>query len=77
MHASLVHDALYRYLDNIPLSKIEVAQPFYDMLIEAGMPKLMATGYHYLVKKCGASDVLPDATSVNSDFTCTNFKHIK
>ena len=76
MHASLVHDALYQYLNNIPLSKIEVDQLFHDMLIEAGMPKLMAMTYHFLVIKFGASDVLPDDASGNSDFTCADFKHL-
>jgi hypothetical protein len=49
MHASLVHDALYQYLDNIPLSKNEVDQLFYQMLLEAGMPKIIAIGYHLFV----------------------------
>ena len=76
MHASLVHDALYQYLNNIPLTKIEVDQLFHDMLIEAGMPRHMAMGYHYLVKKFGASDVIPSDASDNSDFKCSDFKHL-
>jgi hypothetical protein len=73
MHASLVHDALYQYLDNIPLTKIQVDQLFYDMLIEAGMPKLMAKAYHWSVDKFGANDVYPDAAQANSEFCCDDF----
>jgi len=76
MHASLAHDALYQYLDKIPLSKIEVDQLFHDILLEAGMPKLFARAYHLSVQKLVASDVHPDDASVNSDFTCTNIKHL-
>jgi hypothetical protein len=76
MHASLVHDALYQYLVNIPLSKIEVEQLFHDILLEAGMPKLFARDFHLSVQKLGASDVHQDDASVNSDFTCRNFKHL-
>jgi hypothetical protein len=49
---------------------------FYQMLLEAGMPELLAKIYHFSVHKFGASDVHPDEASVNSDFTCTNFKHL-
>jgi len=76
MHASLVHDALYQYLNNIPLSKIEVDQLFHDMLIEAGMPRYMAMGYHLLVQRFGASDVLPDDAQANSDISCESFKQL-
>lgn len=77
MHASLVHDALYQYLDNIPLTKVQVDQLFHDMLIEAGMPKLMAKAYHWSVEKFGANDVLPDEVHPNSEFRNDNFKHFK
>ncbi|MFT6989820.1 MAG: hypothetical protein ACJASL_001793 [Paraglaciecola sp.] len=76
MHASLVHDALYQYLDNIPLSKIEVDQLFYDMLLEAGMPKLLARVYHFSVQQFGANDVLPNDAKVNSDISCETFKQL-
>ena len=42
MHASLIHDALYQYLDNIPLSNVGVDRLFYHILLEAGMPKPLA-----------------------------------
>jgi hypothetical protein len=76
MHASLVHDALYQYIDTIPLTKIQVDQLFHDMLIEAGMPKLMATAYHCSVAKFGAKDVYPDEAQANSDFSNEDFKQL-
>jgi hypothetical protein len=76
MHASLFHDALYQYLDNIPLSKIQVDQLFHDMLIEAGMPKLLAKAYHWSVDKFGADDVYPNDTQANSDFSSDDFKQL-
>lgn len=76
MHASLVHDALYQYLDTIPLTKVQVDQLFHDMLIEAGMPKLMAKAYHWSVDKFGANDVYPNDAQANSDFSCENFKQL-
>lgn len=76
MHASLVHDALYQYLHIIPLSKIEVDQLFYDMLLEAGMPKLLAQLYHFSVQKFGANDVLPDNAQISSDISCVSFKQL-
>jgi hypothetical protein len=76
MHASLVHDALYQYLDNIPLSKIEVDHLFYQMLLEAGMPRLLAKIYHFSVHKLGASDVLCDNAQVSSDMKCETFKQL-
>jgi hypothetical protein len=76
MHASLIHDALYQYLDAIPLTKTQVDQLFHDMLIEAGMPKLMAKAYHWSVEKFGADDVNSDEAQANSDFNCDNFKHL-
>jgi hypothetical protein len=76
MHASLVHDALYQYLDNIPLSKTAVDQLFYDMLLEAGMPKLLARAYHLSVQKFGANDVLPNDAQASSDFSCETFKQL-
>jgi hypothetical protein len=76
MHASLVHDALYQYLDNIPLSKIEADNLFYDMLFEAGMPKLIAKVYYLSVQKLGASDVLTNDEIENSEISCETFKQL-
>ena len=77
MHASLIHDALYQYLDNIPLSKIEVNKLFYDMLIEAGMPRILARVYYFSVHKFGGSDVLPNDPQASSDINCETFKQLK
>jgi len=76
MHASLVHDALYQYLDSIPLTKNQVDQLFHDMLIEAGMPKLLAQAYHWTVRKFGADDVYPDDAQANSHLSCEDFKQL-
>lgn len=77
MHASLVHDALYQYLDTIPLTKVQVDQLFHDMLIEAGMPSFMAKVYHWAVDKFGANDVYPDTAQPNSDFSNSDFKQLE
>jgi hypothetical protein len=45
-HASLVHDALCQYLDRIPISKKEVDQLFYDMLVVSGFPSWLAIIYY-------------------------------
>jgi hypothetical protein len=76
MHASLVHDGLYQYLDNIPLTKIQVDQLFHDMLIEAGMPKFLAKAYHWSAVKFGGDDVYPDNAQANSDFSNDDFKQL-
>lgn len=76
MHASLVHDALYQYLDAIPISKMQVDQLFHDMLLEAGMPKLLARAYHCSVAILGAKDVAPHNAQPNSDFTCDDFSQL-
>ncbi|WP_339724492.1 DUF1353 domain-containing protein [uncultured Paraglaciecola sp.] len=76
MHASLVHDALYQYLDSIPITKMQVDQLFHDMLLEAGMPKYLAKVYHWSVDKFGANDVYPDDPQPNSDFKCDDFKQL-
>lgn len=55
-HASLVHDALYQYLEHIPIDKKEVDQLFRDMLVEAGLCRPIAAVYHWFVCTFG-----PDA----------------
>ena len=37
-HASLVHDAFYQYLEDIPVSKQEIDRQFYEMLKEQRFP---------------------------------------
>lgn len=56
-HASLVHDALYQYLNSIPIAKIEVDRLFYEMLLNSGMSKPVANIYYYFVRWFGARDV--------------------
>lgn len=55
-HASLVHDALYQYLDSIPLSKNDVDELFYQMLIDSGFYPVCARVYR-LFTMCGGGDV--------------------
>ena len=76
MHASLVHDALYQYQDNIPISKKDVDQLFHQMLIEAGTPILLGKCYYFAVKRFGANDVALAKVKTNSKFNCLNFKHL-
>jgi len=52
-HASLVHDALYQYLDSIPLEKPQVDRLFYEMLKEAGMLCCLRWIYFMAVKIFG------------------------
>ena len=48
-HASLVHDALYQYLEHVPLSKKDVDALFYAMLKDSGMCRPVAKIYHLAV----------------------------
>ena len=48
-HASLVHDALYQYLEHIPLNKNEVDRLFFEILIDTGLPWPVAKIYHLAV----------------------------
>lgn len=55
--ASLVHDALYQYLNAAPVSKAEADLLFWRMLREAGMARLPAFIYYLAVRLLGATDV--------------------
>jgi Protein of unknown function (DUF1353) len=76
-HASLVHDALYQYLDSIPMSKKDVDNLFYDMLLESGFSVTVAKIYHLAVRYLGASDVgeiePKSKTNLKLDTKCTEF----
>lgn len=74
--ASLVHDALYQYLDSIPVSKEEVDELFKRMLIEDGMYAWLASLYHLFVKHFGARDVSTKAAFEDSHFTCASFDNV-
>jgi len=52
-HASLVHDALYQYLEHIPIAKKDVDRLFRDMLVEAGLHWSVAMIYHLAVRWFG------------------------
>lgn len=55
--ASLVHDALYQYLNVLPLAKHEADLLFLRMLREAGMIWPLAFAYYLAVRLFGAPDV--------------------
>lgn len=66
-HASLVHDALYQYLDSIPIAKKDVDNLFHEMLIESGFSGAMAKIYHLAVRYLGARDVSENDPKSNSE----------
>ncbi len=55
--ASLVHDALYQYLNVAPVAKHEADLLFFQMLREAGMWRPLAFAYYLAVRLFGATDV--------------------
>ncbi|MEK1905399.1 MAG: DUF1353 domain-containing protein [Pseudomonas sp.] len=55
--ASLVHDALYQYLNVAPVAKHEADLLFFHMLREAGMVRPLAFAYYLAVRVFGAPDV--------------------
>lgn len=56
-HASLVHDALYQFLNVAPVTKAEADELFHRMLLEAGMPRLVAWVYRFAVIHGGAREM--------------------
>lgn len=67
--ASLIHDALYQYLNAAPVAKHEADLLFLRMLREAGMPRLPAFVYYLAVRLFGAPDVYGPAPG-NSLLSC-------
>ncbi|MCX7097841.1 MAG: DUF1353 domain-containing protein [Methylococcales bacterium] len=65
-HASLVHDALYQYINTIPIAKKEVDQLFYDMLLASGFSVAIATLYRLAVRYFGAREVKENDPKANS-----------
>jgi len=53
-YASLVHDALYQYLDSVPVSKKEIDKLFLKMLGDFKLRKI----YYFFVKTFGARGVV-------------------
>lgn len=68
--ASLVHDALYQYLNAAPVAKHEADQLFFRMLREAGMAWPLALSYYLAVRLFGAPEVR-GPTPGNSPLSCT------
>ncbi len=69
--ASLVHDALYQYLNIAPVAKHEADLLFFRMLREAGMFWPAAFAYYLAVRLFGAPDVVGPRPP-NSTLTCTS-----
>lgn len=67
--ASLVHDALYQYLNVAPLAKHEADLLFFRMLRQAGMSGPLAFVYYLAVRLFGALDVRGPAAA-NSMLRC-------
>jgi hypothetical protein len=65
-NASLIHDALYQYLDQIPIGKIDVDRLFYAMLCASGMYRVIAKLYFYAVHWFGGDG---DRTNAPQDFS--------
>ncbi len=53
-YASLVHDALYQYLNSVPVSKDKIDLLFLEMLGDFKLRKL----YHFFVKHLGGRGVV-------------------
>ncbi|MEK6744510.1 MAG: hypothetical protein AABZ15_12925 [Nitrospirota bacterium] len=51
--ASLIHDALYQYLDHHRIAKEDVDRLFHVMLLDSDVPGPIASCYHRAVKKWG------------------------
>ena len=68
--ASLIHDALYQYLNVAPVAKHEADLLFLHMLREAGMGRLPAFVYYLAVRLFGAPDVRGPAPA-SSGLSCT------
>jgi len=52
-YASLVHDAFYQYLEDVPVTKSEVDRLFFEMLGEFWLRRV----YYFMVKHFGARGV--------------------
>ncbi|MDH3347223.1 MAG: DUF1353 domain-containing protein [Desulfobulbaceae bacterium] len=72
LHASLVHDALYQYLDSIPIAKMQVNQLFFEMLRDSGFSWPLAKTYHLAVRLLGARDIKENTPKENSNFTVSH-----
>ncbi len=72
LHASLVHDALYQYLDQIPIAKKEVDLLFYRMLRASGSSVPLAALYRFMVRTLGGRKVRQKLPLTNSELTLEN-----
>ncbi len=77
LHASLIHDVLYQYLDSIPVSKRNVDKLFYEMLRESSVLWFVAKAYHFGVRYFGAWGIGEDDPKENSEFNAIGFPKFK
>lgn len=68
-HASLVHDALYQFLNVAPVRKEQADRLFQRMLRESGMPRPLAWLYHFAVVHGGARETR-GLDNPNSELRC-------
>ncbi len=74
--ASFVHDAFYQYLDSVPVEKKYVDRLFESMLIESGMPWLLAKIYYFAVRLGGGRGTKQARLAEKSPFTCDSFQQL-
>lgn len=76
-HASLIHDALYQYLDSIPIAKKDVDRLFYEMLRESSVLWIVAKVYHFGVRRFAAKGIEEDDPKKNSKLKFKNSQGLK
>lgn len=74
--ASVVHDALYQFLDTLPITKRQVDKLFQTLLIEAGMLRPIAYLYYLAVKFFGARGEKQIRLGQNSPFRSTTYSDL-
>jgi len=77
LHASLIHDVLYQYLDNIPISRRDADWLFYYMLKESGVFCVIRWLYLFGVRCFGGIGVKKNQHKQKSDFTVIDFPKLK
>lgn len=68
IHASLIHDALYQYLNSIPIAKADVDLLFKEMLLKSEVEPWVANAYYLATRFFGSSTVSERKPQANSKF---------
>lgn len=73
--ATLIHDALYQYLQDIPMAQKEADSLFREILIENGFPRWLASVYYHVVVRLSTK---VDQTGLGqpSRFQCNTFNQL-